>query len=181
MKGPIEVLQDCVGRLEKMNIDYFLVGSLAAMVYSRPRYTNDIDLVVQVSSSQAKLFAAAFPIQDYYCPPIEILFDEISNQGSFNLINQASGIKIDVVVHKKTEFYKSEMLRRRQVDLIPGFSVFVASPEDIILKKLDFFREGGSAKHLDDIRQILAFTVVDRGYLDKWIVQLGLNIEWGQI
>lgn len=54
--GPLEILKDVAERFEKLNVEYFLVGSLASMYYSRPRFTNDIDLVVQINPSVIRNF-----------------------------------------------------------------------------------------------------------------------------
>ncbi len=136
--GPLEVLRNVVVRFEKENIPYFLVGSLASMYYGRPRFTKDIDLVVQLHPSATKKFSGIFPPDDYYCPPLEVLQDEIVRRGSFNLIHQQSGIKIDIVLYKDTEYHRSEFGRRSQVEILPQFYVYLAAPENIILKKLDY-------------------------------------------
>jgi hypothetical protein len=61
--------------------------------------------------------------------------------------------------------------------------VTFASPEDVIIKKLVFFQEGGSEKHLRDIRGVLAVMGdgIDRDYIDKWISALGLTAEWSAV
>jgi hypothetical protein len=181
MIGPLDVLQDVIKRFEKIDLDYFLVGSLAAMYYSRPRFTNDIDLVVEIKSDKVKKLIELFPIEDYYCPPFEIIRDEVMRMGSFNLIHHGSGIKIDIVLQKNTEFFKSEFLRRKKVMLLPQFEAYVGSAEDIILKKLEFYREGGSEKHLQDIREILAETEVDKDYLEVWVQKMFLLTEYNKI
>ncbi len=176
--GPLDVLKDVVQRFENTEIEYFLVGSLASMYYGRPRFTNDVDLVVKINACQAFTFENLFDLEDYYCPPHEIISDEVLRGGSFNLIHQASGIKIDIVLLKKSVFYQTEFSRRRKVQLLPDFTAYIASPEDIIIKKLDFYREGESEKHLIDIRGIVLETEIDKTYLNEWIVKLGLTEEW---
>lgn len=178
MIGPIEVLRDVTSRFEKVGIEYFLVGSLAAMYYSRPRFTNDIDLVVQINPSQIKDFELHFPTEDYYCPPFEVIRDEVLRMGSFNLIHQITGIKIDIVLRKNTEFSKSEFSRRHKVRLLDNFEAYIGTAEDIIIKKLEFYRDGGSEKHIHDIREILSETKVDLVYIDKWVQTLRLEPEW---
>ncbi len=180
MIGPLDVLIDVVSRFDKMGVDYFLVGSLAAMYYSRPRFTNDIDLVVKIRPQQIKNFESYFPIEDYYCPPFEVIRDEVLRMGSFNLIHQATGIKIDLIVQKATEFYSSEFSRKKKVLLLPGFEANIGSAEDIIIKKLEFYKEGGSEKHIQDIREILAETQVDETYIAEWALKLGLTIQWNK-
>ena len=179
--GPVEVLRDVVVRFDKENIPYFLVGSLGSMYYGRPRFTKDVDLVVQLHPSAAQKFARIFPIEDYCCPPLEVLQDEVVRRGSFNLIHQQSGIKIDIVLYKDTEYHRSEFSRRAQVEILPQFHVYIAAPENIILKKLDYYREGGAEKHLTDIREVLAGSQIDDEYLQLWIAKLGLTNEWGKI
>lgn len=179
--GPLEVLRDVAIRLDKENIPYFLVGSLASMYYGRPRFTKDVDLVVQLPPSVVQKFTQIFPIEDYYCPPIEVLKDEVVRRGSFNLIHQQSGIKIDMVLYKSTEYHQSEFSRRSEVEILPQFKVYIAAPENIILKKLDYYREGGTEKHLTDIREILAGSEVDDKYLQTWIEKLGLKTEWSKV
>lgn len=181
MMGPIDVLKEVVTRFDEIGVEYFLVGSLAAMYYSRPRFTNDIDLVVQIKPQQIKDFESRFLIKEYYCPPFEIIRDEVLRDGSFNLIHQGSGIKIDILLQKNSDFYRSEFKRRRKVDLLPGFAAYIASPEDIILKKLDYYREGNSPKHLQDIQEILAETPIDREYIAEWAVKLRVEPEWSMV
>lgn len=175
MNGPLKVLKDVIQRLESIQVEYFLVGSLASMYYSRPRFTNDIDLVVHIKASQISDFEKKFPLTDYYCPPFEIIRDEIIRMGSFNLIHHESGIKIDIVIQKNSAFYLSELNRRKKVEILPQFEVFIASVEDIILKKLYFYREGNSEKHLLDIKDMLSENSVDKKYLQEWSAELGLT------
>jgi hypothetical protein len=181
MNGPLDVLKELIGLFEKKNIEYFLVGSLASMYYGRPRFTNDIDLVVEIKSDQIQDFFLLFQQESYYCPPIEILHDEVIRRGSFNLIHHSSGIKIDIVLRKNTEFSASEFKRKKQIEIIPHFKVHIATPEDVIIKKLDYYREGGSEKHLTDVREILAGTQVDKTYIEFWVQKLGLQTQWSQI
>ncbi|PIS11683.1 MAG: hypothetical protein COT73_02595 [Bdellovibrio sp. CG10_big_fil_rev_8_21_14_0_10_47_8] len=178
MLGPIEVLKDVVAKMDQLQIKYFLVGSLASMYYGRPRFTNDIDLVVQIGVAQIKDFANTFDFPSYYCPPFEVIQDEVLRRGSFNLIHQDSGIKIDIVLNKNSEISKSEIGRRKKVEIIPGFEAFIASPEDVILKKLEFYKEGQSEKHLTDVREIVSSIDLDRSYLDSWTHKLDLKSEW---
>ncbi len=181
MTGLLDVLRDVVQRFDKVGIEYFLVGSLATMYYGRPRFTQDVDLVVRIKAKQIADFENLFSLEKYYCPPKEILHDEILRRGSFNLIHQDSGIKVDIVLDKETEFYTSEFVRRTKLELAPGILVYVASPEDLILKKLDYYREGESEKHLNDIRDILMNVKTDETYLTKWVERMGLQGEWKKI
>jgi len=181
MTGLLDVLKDVVSRFDSEGIEYFLVGSLAAMYYGRPRFTQDVDLVVRIKSRQVSQIERLFPLADYYCPPNEVLRDEVVRKGSFNLIHQNSGIKVDIVLDKETDFYTSEFSRKVKLEVAPGIEVYIASPEDLILKKLDYYREGQSEKHLTDICEIMMGTKIDESYLEKWVERLSLKKEWEKV
>lgn len=129
MQGLIDALRDTTVRLENAAIGYYLVGSLAAMQYGRPRFTNDIDLVAQIHSSQITAFEKLFDIEEYYCPPRQVIADEVIRGGMFNLIHQASGVKIDIVPLKKTEFASSE--RAGEKNTFSIFAGFSSKPRSI--------------------------------------------------
>ncbi len=127
MQGLIDALRDSTSRLHQAGIEYYLVGSLAAMQYGRPRFTNDIDLVVQIKSAQIPAFQKVFEVEEYYCPPKEVIVDEVIRGGMFNLIHQTSGVKIDIVPLKRTEFAESEFSRRKKVEILPGLEICLVS------------------------------------------------------
>ncbi len=181
MLTPLDVLKIIAKKFEVSNLEYFLVGSLAATHYGQPRLTNDIDLVVRLMPRDLNTLLREFCMPEYYCPPEEILSDEILRKGQFSLIHQESMIKIDIDISKNTAFYKSEFTRMKKVEIVSGFEVFVASPEDVILMKLEYFRIGEFQKHLSDIRGILTETKVDQNYLDTWIAQMGLSAQWEKV
>ena len=164
--------------LEENEIEYMLVGSLASMIYGDPRLTRGIDFVVEMKPEQLTKISVIFPNKDFYCPPIETISDEMLRRGQFNLIHHTSGFKIDIVFRKQSPHSLQEFKRRKKIELWPGFSAYVATPEDVIIKKLEYFREGRSSKHLLDIKSIRIHTILDQKYLEKWIQSLGLEKEW---
>lgn len=181
MIGLLDVLKEVVSKFEAANIEYFMVGSMATMYYGQPRFTRDLDLVVRIRPRQVLGFEKLFPLSDFYCPPIEVIQDEVNRKGSFNLIHQESGIKVDLVLDKETDFYNSEFARRKKIMITEGFEIYIASPEDLILKKLDYYREGESEKHLSDIRDVLMNVPLDEEYLQYWISKMGLTNEWNKV
>ena len=181
MKTLLEVFSEVTSRLESNNIPYMVVGSMAAMVYGEPRLTHDIDLVLNILPEDCQKFSKLFPIEDYYCPPPEVLKSEIVHRGQFNLIHQKTQIKIDIMIRKNTEHSKEEFSRRETTTFWEGYSACLARPEDVIIKKLSFFREGGSEKHIIDIRGILANSEVNMTYLKEWIDKLQLHQQYDEI
>jgi hypothetical protein len=175
------VFQDVLSRLEEAQIPYMVVGSLSSIVYGEPRMTKDMDIVIDVPAQDASKFEFNFPFSGFYCPPADILKDEIVNRGQFNLIHHESGLKIDVIVRKQSPHSIEEFKRRQKISFWKGFEAYIASPEDVIIKKLDYYRQGGSEKHIVDIRGILASSEIDQEYLYKWLSQLGLIDHWKRI
>ncbi|MEK6705234.1 MAG: nucleotidyl transferase AbiEii/AbiGii toxin family protein [Bdellovibrionota bacterium] len=167
-----------IKKLESAGIPYMVVGSIASMAYGEPRLTHDMDLVIDLPPQDADKFEELFTLDQFYCPPNEVIRTEVVHRGQFNLIHHDSGLKVDVVIRKMTPHAKEEFTRRQRIPLWEGVEVFVASPEDVILKKLDFLRQGGSEKHITDIRGILSQTQIDQNYLNHWIKELGLEREW---
>lgn len=181
MNEYIESFSNVIALLENEQIPYMIVGSLASMIYGEPRLTHGMDLVVDVLPSDATKIEKLFPSEIYYCPPLEVLKPEINHRGQFNLIHHESGLKVDFIIRKQSPHALEEFGRRRLTPFWGEQRVFVASPEDVIIKKLEYYREGGSEKHLKDIRGILCETELDKSYLSHWIEELALEKQWRQV
>jgi hypothetical protein len=84
------------------------------------------------------------------------------------------------MVADDSDFNHSRFERARPLPTSPATTVNFASPEDVIIKKLEFFKEGGSDKHLRDIAGVLAVTgdQIDRRYIERWVRRLGLTDTW---
>ena len=175
MPGPEEITR----RLEQAGIDYCIVGGLASIAYGRPRLTLDADLVVAANPALIASLIAAFPAADFYLPPAEVLQAEAQrdSRGHFNIIHQHSALRADCYLPGRSELARWELAHRQRLPLGSGQAWF-APPESVIIHKLVFHREGGSEKHLEDIRGILIGTKVDRKIIADWIDRLGLAESW---
>jgi len=171
--------------IDKLGLKYFVTGSVASIAYGEPRMTHDIDLVLEMPENDIARLIAAFPDQDFYVPPEETLRLEAQRdqRGHFNLIHHESGYKADVYLIGKHALHHWAMTRRREIKLEPGLRLWLAPPEYVILRKLEFFKEGGSEKHLRDIRGMLkvSATEIDQSLLDQWLERLGLQAEWNKL
>ncbi len=167
--------------LDELGVDYLVTGSVASIIYGEPRVTHDIDIVVDISSRDASRLADAFPLDDFYCPPVEVIRLEALRglRGHFNLIHHQTGYKADIYPKSNQPLHRWALERRRLVELPEG-SLWVAPPEYVILRKLEYFKEGGSEKHLRDIRGMLQNLGddIDREALSEWIERLGLDRRW---
>jgi hypothetical protein len=101
----------------------------------------------------------------------------------FNVIHPESGFKVDFMIASDDDFDHRRFERRRSLPLGRARSAPVASPEDVIVRKLQYFAEGGSEKHLRDIRGILRVTgdAVNHAYLREWIDRFGLREHWSKV
>jgi hypothetical protein len=113
-------------------------------------------MVIEIERKQIGFLSLAFPAEEYYCPPPEVIGMEIARprRGHFNVIHAVSGLKADCYTMGDDPLHRWGMSRKQRIE-IAGEPVFLAPPEYVILRKLEYFREGGSEKHLRDIRGIV--------------------------
>jgi len=141
--------------LESLGIPYMVVGGFAAIFYGEPRLTIDVDIVVDMKSEHIGPFVAAFPIPDYYVSE-EVIRDSLQRRYPFNVIQPATGAKVDLVPLPRDPFTRAAFQRRQRLeyDKAGNRATFI-TPEDIILAKLLAFQETESDKHLRDARGVL--------------------------
>jgi len=149
------------------------------MAYGEPRLTNDIDIVAAINNHHIKNLLAAFPEDEYYLSE-ETVREAVIHQLQFNIIHPSSGLKLDVIVKKNTPFDNSRFSRKKRIYPAESYQADFASPEDVIIKKMEYYREGGSEKHLRDITGILKISgnEVDRDYILDWARRLELSEIW---
>lgn len=171
-------------RLEAAGIEAVVTGSVAAMLYGDPRLTHDIDLVVLLDERSIRALVRAFPDEDFYCAPAEVILVEARRpqRGHFNIIHHETGFKADVYIAGKDPLHQWALANRRRIPF--GDAVItVAPPEYVIVRKLQFYREGHSAKHVSDIRGMLRQQGdgIDLKALESKITELGLQAQWAEV
>jgi hypothetical protein len=170
--------------LHRAGIRYLISGSVAAMLYGEPRMTHDIDFVVLLRAEDAVLLASIFPSPQFYVPPAAAILDEVRRErrGHFNVIHTDSGLKADFYTAGRDELH-AWAFRQTRSYAIGSETISLAPPEYVILRKLEYHREGGSEKHLRDIRAMLAVSgeQLDRAALLDWITRLDLEAEWTRV
>src|SRR5438270_282825 len=142
----LEAFRDVIQRLESHHVDYMVVGSVASIIYGEPRLTRDMDIVIELPPALSTQLDKVFPSSDFYLPPLEIVSQEVMNRGQFNIIDLKTSLKIDFILRRVSPHAITEFGRRRRHPFLPGLEVWLASPEDVIIKKLAYFQEGGSEK-----------------------------------
>lgn len=179
---PIELLRHTALCFERAGIPYFITGAVAGIVYGEPRMTNDIDIVADIKDEHLALLKQCFPEEDFYFD-LDMASRAVRTKSQFNIIHPSSGFKIDIMIPDRGPFDKSRFERRRRIESGAGFEASFASPEDVILKKMEFYREGRSEKHIRDILGILIVSgeSIDVDYLQKWANDLDLMDIWIKI
>jgi hypothetical protein len=179
---PDELLRYVADRCDRLRLTYLVTGSTATIAYGEPRLTNDIDIVIQLPAQNVDAFCDAFPCEEFYLNR-ETVRTAMQKGAQFNLIHPASGLKVDFIALTPTAFNRSRITRRRQLPVLVDRSVSFASPEDVILMKLLYYREGGSEKHLRDIAGVLRVQAarIDRNYIALWAERLGVTEIWQMI
>ena len=177
------LLEPFIARLEGLGIPYFVTGSMAGIVYGEPRLTHDVDIVIALSLRDVHAFIEAFPLEEFYCPPEDVLAIEVrrGQRGHCNVIDHSTGFKADIYI-AFDELHRWALANRRTVTL-DRLRMSVAPVEYVILRKLEYFREGKSEKHVRDIRGMLEVSAarIDRAFLEQWIGRLGLAAEWNTV
>ena len=176
-----ELIDLFIRPLNDHNIRYVITGSVASMVYGEPRLTNDVDVVLDITSRDISRLIVAFPEENFYLPPSEVIETELlrGSRGHFNIISQQTMLKADIylVGHDPLQRWGMNSARILTID---GIQISFAAPEYIIIRKLEFYREGNSAKHLRDIASMVneSSAEIDQPLLDSYITQLHLQTEW---
>jgi len=175
MSDQLDILRLVVERLESNGIPYMLTGSVAMSFYVMPRMTRDIDIIAEISSAAAKRVHDAFKAE-FYIDPDDVA-DAARRHGSFNVIHNATLVKVDFLIRKDEPYRKVEFDRRQKKDL-EGRQVWVVAPEDLILSKLAWAKESSSKIQTEDAKNLMRLAEgLDRAYLVSWAGKLGLSGE----
>jgi hypothetical protein len=144
-----------------------LTGGLAVVYYGAPRTTHDIDVVILISPADIAR------IKDMLEP--DFLVDEESikaalREGSmFNAVHDETGFKVDFWMLKPDEYDRARFSRRVQVSVL-GVAMSLPTAEDVIITKLDWFKQSEVDKHFSDARGIVAIQKgsLDTAYIARW-------------
>jgi hypothetical protein len=167
-----ELLNTVTGLLDKKGIRYMISGSLAFNVYCIPRMSMDIDFVIELNQANVSDFLEIFK-SGYYLDE-ETVRQEIKMKGMFNVIDHKSGLKMDFIVRKDTEYRRLEFSRKIR-KLLEDIPVWMVSPEDLIISKIEWIQQLQSEKQSRDISMLLNTPGIDRDYITFWCDKLSLK------
>jgi hypothetical protein len=165
--------------LEQIGVPYAVGGSLASSVHGIMRSTLDVDIVADMKLEHIQPLIAALS-KEFYADD-EMMKDAVEQHSSFNLIHYETAFKVDIFIRKLRAFDQMQLERRRPsvIATEPDQSVYVVSPEDIVLAKLEWYRMGGevSDRQWRDILGVLKTRAgeLDLAYLRKWANELKVS------
>lgn len=178
-----DLIQLFVEPLNKLQVRYLISGSVAAMLYGEPRVTHDIDLILHLRSDDLAGLPEVFPDSEFYLPPSEVISVEMAREqrGHFNVIHSTSGLKADCYIVNRDELH-AWAFRHPRSYTVGDTTISVAPPEYVILRKLEYYREGRSEKHLRDIQSMLSISPeeIDQSVIKNWTTKLRLEAEWNE-
>ncbi len=167
--------------LNQLRIPYMVTGGVASVIYGEPRFTRDIDLVLELRPADAGRFADAWPTTEFYVPPVEVILEESRrpSNGHFNVSHHDTALRADIYLPGNDEL-NQWALAHTVMRVVDTDDVRVAPVEHVILSKLRYYRMGKSDRHLRDIHQVLRISgdQLDRPELQRWIARLGVEREW---
>lgn len=173
-----DVFQRITTALNQSHIPYMLTGSFAASFYSAPRTTQNIDLVVDPTEEQLRTLVQQLPSSEYYVD-LDAALEARKQRSLFNIVDMSSGWKIDLIIRKSRPFSSQEFSRRTQ-STFQGITLFIVSPEDAILSKLEWAKHAESQRQVEDVAAMLKirWDSLDRAYLEKWVTELEVQEQW---
>ena len=176
----LDALTPVVEALERLGVQYHISGSIASSYYGAGRSTLDVDLVADLTDEHVLQFVVH--LSGTYYVDTSMIRDAIQRRSSFNVIHLATMMKIDLFIQKEGVFDRIASNRVQQDTLSdePGARLFtLASPEDVVLRKLEWYKAGGemSERQWNDVLGVLKVqsAALDVDYMDHWANVLGVG------
>ena len=175
---PEAVIHRFATLLEAAGIPYMLTGSFACGYHGAPRASQDIDIVIAPTLGALNVFLGSLPEDRYYASR-DAALDAYGRESLFNVVDFASGWKVDLICRKARPFSLIEFDRRSLRDF-GGRGIFLASAEDVLLAKLEWAKLAESERQIEDAAGVLRVQgeALDRDYVCRWVAALGLARQW---
>jgi len=175
-----DLLRRLIQALDEAEIPYMVAGSVGSSFHGQPRATNDVDIVIAPAEAQLHNFVQSLG-KDYYVSP-DAVRGAFERKSAFNVIDNRTGSKADFVIRKERAFSREEFQRRRNVKVM-GLDIWIVSPEDAILSKLEWAQNSASDRQFQDALGVAMVQGdgLDKDYLRKWAKELQVESSLEQL
>jgi hypothetical protein len=176
----LEALIEVAAAFDEMGIRWYIGGSVASSARGVARASLDVDVVAELRHEHAVAFARR--LRSTFYVDEESILDALRHRSSFNMVHLPTALKVDVFAPRDRPFDRAALSRavREPLDLEgTGPAYPVATSEDVVISKLEWFRDGGevSERQWTDVLGVLriAGDAIDRAYLERTAASLGLS------
>jgi len=180
----IRLFEKFTDRLNSGKFSYVVTGSIASIYYGLPRLTHDVDIILDMPVDRVDDFIRLFSPDEFYVPPKETIIEETTRsiRGHFNMIDLKNGFKADFYLVGKDSLHRWALKNKKEL-ITENHIAYIAPPEYVIVRKLEYYQEGESDKHLDDIRNIIEISsdLIDFELLEREIGNRGIINEWRKV
>ena len=176
-----QVLRAVLPILERLGIPYMLTGGIAATLHGRPRFTQDIDIVIDPTNAQlSQLLDTLVP---NFVVNRDAAQDAFARHGEFNAIHRTLIFKVDFWFSTGNAFDSSRLVRAQAMEIATALTARVATPEDVIISKLLWLQQGATEKSANDVCGIVRArgAELDLAYLEGMIREMGLQAIWAPL
>ena len=175
MKSQTEFLKDIITALEQSGISYMVSGSISSTFYGRPRSTQDVDIIIEATIENLQELVTILQEKKYYADE-ETALEALAHETLFNVFDASSGYKADLIIRKDRPYSLEEFKRRKSVDVL-GVPLYLVTPEDAILSKLEWAKKGQSERQFTDALGVAIVQAerLDWEYMQSWTKILDLD------
>ena len=167
-------------KLNDFSISYMISGSISSSLHGHPRATQDIDIVIAPTEKQLLNFLESLG-PDYYFS-FDAARNAFDNNSMFNIIDNQYSWKADIIIRKKRPFSIEEFNRRCCLK-IKDMDVWITSPEDTVLCKLEWGKQSHSEQQFRDALGVIIvhWGRLDEDYMWKWARELDVEDSLKQL
>jgi hypothetical protein len=169
-----------VREIEALGLAYAIGGSMAAAAYSVPRFTRDVDIVIDLPLDRVPDFVARFPRPAFYIDEAAVR-QAVRERGQFNIIHSESGVKVDLYLPAEP-LQEAQIRRARRIVSDSGEANY-SPPEELVIMKLMYYQYGQPDRHLEDIVNLLYGLGgnVDLAWIVSEVDRRGLQDPWAAV
>jgi len=166
-----------IDKLDSAAIEYMITGSVAGFIWGMNRFTQDIDIVISIENIIPKTILNIFPKALYYIAETSLTNTFSGKENIINIIELKNYIKFDLISLERTDFGTVKFRRKQEIHF-SGNKIWVISPEDLVLSKLNWLKLGESEQQRNDIIAIVDLIDLDIKYITDWAKKLGTFKLW---